>query len=172
LIARIDAPDESRLSLRADFPHALHMTSSAESLKDGCFACHTFEERGTSVRAATKPTSAACMPCHQTHANVGGDGCTMCHPDSAKHEPDVALLGPNTHDERAFEQRPQTRGFSHDTRGHEGTCTTCHTGADKAVTIREVHIPAESDAVCWKCHVEDARQFHWRGAPAARANAR
>jgi hypothetical protein len=172
LIARLDPSDEGRLALRADFPHARHVSSSAESLREGCFACHTFEDQGKSICATTKPAAAACMPCHQSHANVGGDGCSMCHPDSAKREPDIAMLGPDTRDERAFKQRSPTPGFSHDTRGHDGTCTTCHTGADKAATIREVHFPAESDAVCWKCHVEDARQFHWRGAPSARAKAR
>ncbi len=172
LITRIGEPAENRLALRTDFPHALHVSSSTESLQEGCFSCHTFEGEGASARAVTKTAAANCMPCHQTHGNVGGDGCTLCHPDSTKREPDIALLGPDTPDERAFKQRSPTSSFSHDTRGHDGGCTTCHADADKASTIRDVRMPSESDPVCWKCHVQDAQQFHWRGAPAAEAVSR
>jgi predicted CXXCH cytochrome family protein len=167
LIASIDEPTDGELALRVDFPHALHMTSTADVLRDGCFSCHTFEEGVGAPRAVTKPQAAICLPCHQTHANVGGDGCALCHPRTSSGASDLAFLAPDTREKRAFVQRVPTPGFSHASRGHEGACTTCHAGTDTAATIHDVRMPAESDAVCWKCHVEDGQRFHWRGAPVA-----
>jgi hypothetical protein len=164
LIKSIDDPSEGTLSQRVDFPHARHVASSADSLRDGCFSCHSF---GTDARAVTKPEAASCLPCHQTHANVGGDGCALCHPKTPSGGPDLALLAADTREKRAFVPRVPTPGFSHGSRGHDGGCTTCHAGTEKAATIHDVRMPDESDAVCWKCHVEDAQQFHWRGAASA-----
>jgi hypothetical protein len=173
LVARVEAPAEGVVALRADFPHALHVDTARASLADGCFACHVFEERGETLLAhpMTKDARATsgCLPCHDTHASIGGDGCALCHPDTTGGLVDLAYLGPDTQDERAFVLRPRASGFSHDTRGHDGGaggCLACHTGADSAATIREVHVPDEPDPSCWKCHVEERQQFHWRGAPA------
>jgi hypothetical protein len=173
LITRVDEPAEGKVGSRTDFPHALHTNTTRASLAEGCFACHSFASAGDGLLA--QPTdrdaiaSSSCLPCHDAHANVGGDGCALCHPDSDG-KVDIAFLGPGTRDERAFAKGSRSPGFSHQTRGHDGGgggCLACHTNADKAATIREVHMPSETDASCWKCHVEERRQFHWRGAPAA-----
>ena len=174
LVARIEPQAGGALALRTDFPHALHASTESPALEQGCFACHAFEAGGDArlARPITPDPRAAtsCLPCHETHANVGGSGCAMCHPDTAGGQADIAYLGPHTSDERAFVARARTSAFSHGTRGHdggEGGCLACHTGADAAATIRDVHVPDESDASCWKCHVEDRQQFHWRGSPGA-----
>lgn len=160
---------------RRDFPHAPHVTRAHEPaspthdpLANGCYSCHSFPASDAPFRAMpiTNPEASSCLSCHKSHANVGGDGCALCHPNTPDGKADLVYAG-----KPAQRRRAETSGFSHTSPGHrastESSCETCHDGARQALRVSDVPIPSESDESCWKCHVLDRQRFHWRGAKVA-----
>ncbi len=61
---------------------------------------------------------------------------------------------------------PATNNFNHFSSGHlsevESGCASCHVDTHNATTIMDVKIPAEQNAACRVCHVEQRGRFHWR----------
>lgn len=168
LRALADAAGE--VALRTQFPHAIHLEAARRdpsgTLRLDCFACHAFERHGRAFEelATTMASAQSCLPCHDAHQEVGGGACTYCHA-----EDDVVWTGATV-----ARRWPEANGFSHASPGHAPEtekpdgCATCHVGVTNATTVAQVPIPTEADEACWKCHVEERTQFHWRGAAATR----
>jgi hypothetical protein len=170
-------PKDTRATTRTDFPHDVHLKHASalvqvddspvgrvDKLAFDCFACHSFESRGDAFDSlpTTLKEAQSCMLCHDAHRNVGGGSCAFCHPQNDR-----------VYANRRYPKNwPAPNAFRHDSLGHKALladngCIECHSRTTSAETVAETVIPTESDASCWKCHVDERQRFHWRGASMA-----
>jgi hypothetical protein len=161
-----------------DFPHKHHLDFRHETLKDGCFTCHSFEAVAGGASSQLVPRTITemrdCQTCHSRHANVGGGACEKCHPmQVGREELYNDFLGPNPPPSRSFLTKtwPEPNYFNHFSPGHDGQpCDICHQvgrgSAEKdlaqAGSLRDTPIPDESDKACRDCHLAKKQRFHWR----------
>ncbi len=158
--ALLPAAFETRSVERARFPHDVHVAAfgRAQSLAQGCFACHAFDSNGESDLYAFPSTDAtiieSCGECHDGHAEVGGGACQMCHAADDSVWSGSLLMRDNW---------PELNTFDHQSAGHVNEdCSVCHMDTEGATRVRAVPIPSEDQDACRKCHLGQQKRFHWR----------